>query len=146
MGTDYYSYVIAGVSANKYISSLKYEEKTPAYLKIKGKEKEYIYNENGEPIFDVKIKTGWIFNSQIYKNWNELERALSLLRLGLTTQNNEHEIWEGDAMGLFVCECEGNTILDLNILRDKLIEAENILKSIEIDEKPQIINILHVDY
>lgn len=145
MGTDYYSYIVAGVDASKYISLIEYEEKTPSFVMINEK-KEYIYFGDGKPIYNIKSKTGWIFNSQIYKSWNELERALSLLGLSLTTQNNEHEIWEGDAMGLFVFECEGNTILDLNILRDKLIEAENILKSIGIDEKPQIINILHVDY
>lgn len=145
MGIDYYSYVIAGVDACNYISPLEYEEKTPSYVEIKGKRKR-IYRDDGKPIFNICYKVGWIFNSQIYKSWDELEKALASLGLSLTTQGCEHEIWKGDALGLFISSCEHSVNLDLDIIQSKLNEVEIILKSIGIVEKSQVINILHVDY
>ena len=146
MGIDYYSYIVAGVSANKYISPLKYEEKTLAYLKIKKGKKVYVYNEDGEPIFDANSKIGWIFNSQLYKTWDELGEALNSLGLTLRTQGCECEIWKGDAIGLPISECDGSQILDFDTMIDKLKKSGDILKSIGIDEAPQIINILHISY
>ena len=146
MGIDYYSYIVAGVSANKYISPLKYEEKTLAYLKIKKGKKVYVYNEDGEPIFDAKSKIGWIFNSQIYKSWSELKEALDLLGLELVTRGCDHDIWEGDTIGILISECDHHVILDFDTMIDKLKKSGDILKSIGIDEAPQIINILNVDY
>ena len=145
MGTDYYSYIVAGVDANEYISSIEYEENTPRYVEIDGK-KEPIYSEDGKQIFNVKTKVGWIFNSQIYKTWDELGEALNSLGLTLRTQGCECEIWKGDAIGLPISECDGSQILDFDTMIDKLKKVGDILKSIGIDEAPRIINILNVDY
>lgn len=145
MGTDYYSYIVAGVDANNYISPIEYEEKTPSYVKMGG-EKILIYSEDNKQIFDVKHRIGWIFNSNIYKTWNDLEKSLASLGLSITTQGCEHEIWEGDALGLFISECKDSLILDFDTLIDKLKKVGDILKSIGIYEPPRIINILNVDY
>ena len=123
MGTDYYSYIVAGVDASKYISSIEYEEKTPSYIEINGK-KEHIYFEDGKPIFKVRSKLGWLFNSQIYKSWDGLEKALASLGLSFTTQSCESEIREGDAIGLFISACEHSVALDSNYIWDKLLRVE----------------------
>ena len=73
--------------------------------------------------------------------WVELEFDDDNIELGC-----EHEICEGDALGLFVSECKDSVNFDLSCICDRLLKAEEILESIWIDEEPQIINILHVDY
>ena len=145
MGIDYYSYIVAGVFVDKCISQIEYEEKTQSYVEIKGK-RENIYFKNGKPIFNVRHKMKWIFNNQTFDDWYELENALDLLGLILITQVNENEIWEGDVMGLIISECKHNVILDFDTMIDKLTKSGDILKSIGIDEAPQIINILHISY
>ena len=145
MGTDYYSYIVAGVEASKYIIQEEYIKKIPIYKKI-GDEEIQLYDEGGKPVLRFYRGIKWLYNDVDYFDFRDLMYAIRSKGLDVVTRGCEAEIKKNDVIGLVLSVTRGSTISDLNLIERKIKEVKIILESIGIEEEPQIFNILHIDY
>lgn len=143
MGTDYYSYLMVGVQANKYISHhTEYRDIVK-------------YNENtGKPYFVNKRVEYYIYRGREFKSLNEIRAEINPKDLywkdTITLQTYAEGLNDQDTIGLVVLEnAEGdirNNSLTIKELQEKIDECKELLRLLSIEEEPTIRLVMYVSY